>query len=471
MRRLTAPLSCLLLAACAAEPLPAPESLLQGAGDARGVLGLERLEAAGPYLAGQRERFRVHVDGTLVERVTFSASAGALSSSGNAAEWTLPTQSIATLTAEVLHRDGTQGRQAWEFVITGGVGASAQQALLATPMPVFDGGTLEVSGGACDVQYEGTTTNVALAFTSETHPSVTYGRWDGNAWTLEVVDGMGFNVGGVISTYVALRVSANGTPHLLYVRSGQLIYATRSNNTWLRERVDTATYALNTITEPYLPSLALDGAGNAVVLYSSTDPATGGYARPAIAQRSGAGAWTQAAVHSGAFATGNNVYPTGELVIDGARFVFPVSNSSLADSFLYSVTAGVASSLYLSAATNVFATFADGVLASAGRVIYRGFATVYDVALNATFSSTTFTESRVESGGGASAGDIAWAQTRPVVLHQHGSSLELVTTNAGGYWTYTQLGTSSGTSASLAVHPASGVASICYQSAGRIIFQ
>ena len=95
-----------------------------------------------------------------------------------------------------------------------------------------------------------------------------------------------------------------------------------------------------------------------------------------------------------------------------------------------------------------------------------------DIALAATFSSTTMTSSSVELSG-SQEGDVVWSasQSRPVLLHLHGSSLELVTSNAAGFWTYTQLGTATSASAGLAVNPTTGETSLCYQANSRIMFQ
>jgi len=104
-------------------------------------------------------------------------------------------------------------------------------------------------------------------------------------------------------------------------------------------------------------------------------------------------------------------------------------------------------------------------------VLYRTWRGLLDVSLNATFSSSTFVYSSVEESLGSFVGDIAWAGTRPVVLHQHGGLMELVTTNASNFWTYTQYGSTTGETASVAVHPTTGEVSICYQSNDRIMFQ
>ena len=59
------------------------------------------------------------------------------------------------------------------------------------------------------------------------------------------------------------------------------------------------------------------------------------------------------------------------------------------------------------------------------------------------------------------------------MLHQHSGNVELVTPASIGasFWTWTQLGSSTGLSSSVAVHPSTGVASICYQANSRVMFQ
>jgi hypothetical protein len=110
--------------------------------------------------------------------------------------------------------------------------------------------------------------------------------------------------------------------------------------------------------------------------------------------------------------------------------------------------------------------------AGSGRLVMRTTAGVYDVMLASPLSNSTLTWSAIEVTG-AGIGDIAW-NGRPVVLHHHsGGAMELVTPAAtgGAYWTWTQMGVSSGVSASVAVHPTTGVASICYQANSHIMFQ
>lgn len=472
---------CLLWVACAA-PAALPVDLVEGEGDTRGVAGLERRGGTGPFVAGAVERFAVHVDDAVVARLDWSASAGALTATGREAEWTLPAAGEATLSVRVHRRDGTTGEARWGFMVRPSGGPlTAQQALLATPMPVLDGGTLEVSGGACDVKYEGTTTNVAIAFTTATHPSLMYGRWNGSQWTLEVVDAMGFNVGGSIEQHVHLQVTATGVPHLVYVKDSQVWYATKVNNAWVRERADAtlplATSFENSSSEQRsAPTFVLNGSGQPVVLYptgvaySSTNRL-----RPAIAVRNGPGAWAAVSALPSTISASYAQIPTGELVLDGAgRFLFTIDAYDGATGVFQTHLAAWNGTSATSVNLNIGALRAcpmDLALASPTRLLIRGPTGVVDVNLNATFASSTWTYSALEQNVSSFTGDIGWALTRPVVLHQHGSAVEIATPNASGFWTYAQHGSTSGTSASLAVHPTTGDVSICYQANNRIMFQ
>ena len=480
MTRLSIVLPCLLWCACAVESAVAPESLMEGQGDPV-VKGLERLEGAGPYLAGATERFRVHVDEAQVARITWSASAGALTTSGRTAEWKLPNVTSAQLSVTVIRRDGSEGTMTWQFAVTPLVEnnrpMTAQAALLAMPMPVLDGGSLEVSGGGCEVRYEGSTNNIAIAFTTQTHPALMYGRWNGTAWSLEVVDAMGFNTGGVIDPFVSMQVEANGTPHIAYVREGTVMYATKSGATWLRERVDATTVLLSSNLSTSLeatsaPTIAVSGATIAVLYQTGAGFSSSPY-RAVVAVRTSPGVWTRNVVPGTVSTSTSDVYLYGELAIDGAgRMLFPAIDYTTGtnSSQLVAWTAAAGrSSIAFSQSLNARG---EAVVVGGNRLLVRSYTGVFDVTLSSTFTSSTMTHSSVELGG-STVGAITWSisQARPVLLHAHGSALELITPNAAAFWTYTQLGNTSGISAGVAVHPTTGEATVCYQNAGRIMFQ
>ncbi|MBL8936821.1 MAG: hypothetical protein JNM69_19835, partial [Archangium sp.] len=168
----------------------------------------------------------------------------------------------------------------------------------------------------------------------------------------------------------------------------------------------------------------------------------------------------------------SNVYLHGELTIDGAgRLLFPsLDYTATTDSQLVAWTsASGRSSVPFVQSINARG---EAVIVGGNRLLVRSYAGLFDVSLSSTFSSSTMTHSSVELSG-ASVGAVAWSvsQSRPVMVHAHGSALELVTPNAAGFWTYTQLGNTAGVSAGVAVHPTTGEATVCYQNAGRIMFQ
>ncbi|MHB8872318.1 MAG: hypothetical protein ACYC8T_01400 [Myxococcaceae bacterium] len=472
------PLPLLLMAsflACTARPV---EPMIENHGvSAAEVRGLVRESGSGPYLSGAVEEFRAVYDATEVREARWSASAGALEARGEKARWTLPQAGTAELSLVLSMKDGREVASSWSFAVLArplpGI-ATAAQALLSTPMPVLDGGTAEITGGACALEYDAAG-NVQLAFTSGTHPSLYYGRWNGSAWTIEVVDAMGFNTGGdVLPTQVDMALDNAGNPHLAYIAGGQARYATRAGATWTRERVDTVSVPLYGTD---LVSIALNPTAGyrPTVSYTYYVSATG-YGRTALATRTGPAAWTLAQPVFPTHLTAYTQRVEGDITFDAAGTLFlPM--------YLYGSTGTTGSYLTIWTPTAMAYRLVSGTgqpgftdsdrastaWAGPARLLVRTAAGVYDFSLATPLSSTTYTWSRNEAGGSAT-GDLAWS-SKPYVLHDHGGLLELVSPNPSGFWTYTQLGSTSGVSASLALHPTTGVPSICYQSGGRIMFQ
>ncbi|MCA3014386.1 MAG: hypothetical protein INH41_18540 [Myxococcaceae bacterium] len=442
-------LSCCFVVACADPDTLAPTALMEGAGDARGVRGLERLGGAGTYVAGQSERFRVHVDPAVVQRVEFSASSGALSASGLTAEWTLPASSLAELSARIVRRDSSDGQVTWQFAIQSpatGRTQSAQAALLATPMPVLDGGTLEVSGGACDVKYEGTTNNVAIAFTTATHPALMYGRWNGSTWALEVVDAMGFNRGGVVEQHVQLQVEANGTPHLLHLRDRQVFYATKSGASWLRERVDSPTEPLTTSsTDHAWPTLTLGLSGAPSIVYGVRPTLPCGTFtcerdRLVVAVRSAPGSWTRSLLSLPLpISTNGNQSLSGDVTFDGSRLLFPAAalNGSFSAYFLIGWTPS--GTTVVSLPTSLGGRASMWATGSTRAYLLSGTG-VHDVALSTPLSASTIRQSLVEVFSTSQHAVAADSAGLPRLVVNHGNELESVWAGPDGFWRRVELG-------------------------------
>lgn len=433
--------------------------------------GLTREGAEGPYVAGTTEVFSLDVAaGT---QVRWFATAGALSASQARVRWTLP-EGLSTLTATLTAPDGQVTNREWSFQVEPPVRVghtTAREALLGAPIQVVDGG-VETSGNGCDLQYDGTG-NVHLVFTTSTHPSIFYGRWNGSTWSIEFVDGLGFNTGARIEdSRVALAVESNGTPHLVYVRntpSGQLWYATKSGATWVRERIDSDTVRLFDST--YRFALALNPAQSNRPYAVFTSLFGTSQQRIAVSQRTAVGTWSP--VQLTTTVTGATSYErlVGDAVFVGGTLVFPViASGSTTYAFFGWTGTGTTFVPSLANSPGFDTSDVDLAVASASRVVARTRQGVFDLTVGAPFSSSTMTWS-ASTISGASEGDVAWTGGRPVVMQNLNGSLELATPNAEGYWTWTALSTASGNTAALALHPTTGAASICYQAGGRVMFQ
>lgn len=440
------------------------------------VKGLWRT-GSGPFVRGSLERLRASVDPAVVKDVRWSSSAGALVTSGSEASWTLPEADSAELVLTALTTDGRSVVTTFSFALVApshapGHPLSVSDALLATPMPVLDGGVPEVSGGACTLEYDASA-NIHLAFTTETHASLYYGKWNGSTWTLEVVDTLGFNTGGrILPSVLRMVVDSAGTPHILYVRDLLLFYATKSGGNWVRERVDTAALPLADSTV-YAPSLGVNAQNRPLVAYVSYS--TSSYRQITLATRPAPGTWSVTIPAIPTVTPTSSTYPRGDILFDafGNAFMPAMMNiGSGTNPYLLSFgTTGVNEARLISGGSS-WDTWASGSWAGPPRAVFRTSAGLYDVTFGSPLSATTLAFSATEQTG-AGVGDIAW-NGRPVVLHHHnGGSMELVTPSSTGpsFWTWTQLGNSSGVSGAVAVHPTTGVPSICYQYGGHIMFQ
>ncbi len=154
-------------------------------------------------------------------------------------------------------------------------------------IPVVADASDENASAACGLVARGTTLHVAW-YTSR-HPALWYATWANGVLTREVVDTLGFNVGGRIGPAVQLALDSNGVPYIVYARDDQAWFAMKSGGTWVRERLDSAAFpALNPGTTS--PSLALTSSGGVGVAYEIN---VSGYQRVVVARRSSGGVWTQ----------------------------------------------------------------------------------------------------------------------------------------------------------------------------------
>jgi len=107
----------------------------------------------------------------------------------------------------------------------------------------------------------------ALAVSAEGRPVIAfsdseglyYARYDGTAWQQETLEA-GFS--GNAPRNIVLEMDQSRTPHLAYVRGGQVLYARRAGDTWVRTPIGPGASPV---------SLVLDADGRPRIAYVSSD--------------------------------------------------------------------------------------------------------------------------------------------------------------------------------------------------------
>jgi hypothetical protein len=435
------------------------------------AFSLER-ENQGPYLERTVERFRAISSIPDVSSVLWSASGGKLETQGMQATWTLPRAGTATLTLTAETHAGQQLTETFQYRVSTEASSQAEGALDNVPLaPVAVDPSDDATGETCDLAFD-TAGNGHLIYYNETHPSIWYGFWNGSTWTTQLVDGMGFNTGGIVLRPMALALDSAGKPHIVYRLSGKGIwYATLSGATWIRERVDTPSLL------PYSSdrvSIALDPSqGNRpTIVYNwrGAVPSVGTYRRIVVAYRTGANTWTPSMV---TFPVSDAYYDQnlrGEILFDPTGTLYlPFGNNALGT---WKASMSPASFEFLPPNTVLYESDQEALVRTgAGHLLLRAGSTLVDITPGTTPPVASFTFSDIEAVA-TPVGDLIFAGGKPQEIHLHGNSLELVTPNANNYWTYTSLGTATvNTRIALAQRPTTGVVHYCFQSGTKVMFQ
>ncbi len=398
---------------------------------------LARLTGPGSGQAGDTLTFdgstSTDTDGTIASwRFDFGDGSMPVSSTMTTAAHVFATAGTFTVTLTVTDNRGATGTATLQVVIA---------PFVRRPLVVLP--AVDDVGSACAIATPGS--RVFLAWTSSRHPGLFFAERVNGTVQVEVVDALGFNTGGVIEQHVSMHVEANGTPHLVYVREGTVMYATKSGANWLRERVDATSPALSANLNSGLeaitaPSIAVSGTTVAVAYQSGSGFSAAPY-RPVIAVRTSPGAWTRNVI-SGTVATSvSDVYLYGEFSLDSAgRFVFP--------SFDYTTSPNSQLVGWTSAAGRSSVSFPNSVngrtslaVASPTRLYALGGFGVMDVSLASTFASSTMQRSLVETFSTTQHAIAADAAGLPRLVVNHGSTLEVVRSmGSPGFWEWHELG-------------------------------
>ncbi|NOK34760.1 hypothetical protein HMI49_16295 [Corallococcus exercitus] len=446
-----------LLPACGREPKPPEVIRSQGPGDL--VLLIEREDGAGPYVESTVERFRVTTSGETLKSVRWSANAGALEPAADQVSWKLPQAGTASLSVSVETESGKTAEGAVHFNVVAAPLASSA---------VIDSGP-DVTGAGCDLAFD-STGKAHVVYTNETHNSLWYASWDGTAWKTEQIEGPGFNNGGVFVVKGVLAVDpVTGTPHVAYTKgtgniataSTRVGYATRVNGVWVREEVDASVVMRF--------SLALNPAqAQRPVIVFSSNPA--GIVR--VATRTAANTWSTVPL------TANTQVLTSDALFDAAgalHVITHVPSSGYVSQSLQVLRGSTLESFPLKTSTTApwlaTAWAPDSRLLALSNSISDGeWNAIEDITVGTPAASSTRRVSTVDYKYAAS--DLAYGGGKPVVALRNGTALALGTTDAQGFWTYTQLGTVQDSSRpSVAVHPTDGVPHVCYQRDGKVTFQ
>ncbi|WP_147443280.1 hypothetical protein [Corallococcus sp. AB011P] len=446
-----------LLAGCGREPRPV--EVIQSRGAEGVALLIEREDGAGPYVESTAERFRVVASGETIKSVRWSANAGVVAPSNERVTWTLPTAGTASLSVTVETESGKTAESSFQFNVVAAPLAS-NSAIDTRP---------DVTGSSCDIAFDSTGKGHVI-YTNDTHNSLWYASWDGTSWTTEQIDGPGFNNGGVFVAKSQLVVDpVTGTPHVAYSKGTGTItntatrvgYATRVNGAWIREEVD-ASVVLRF-------SIALNPAqAQQPTIVFTSNPSAG----LKVATRTAANTWSTVTPSTSIHAL------TSDALFDAAgalHFITHQSSSGYVNQFLQVLRGSTLESFPLKTSTSApwlaTAWGPDSHFLALSNGISEGeWNAIEDITVGTPAASSTRRVSTVDYKYASSA--LAYGGGKPVVVLRNGTALTLGTTDAQGFWTYTQLGTVEDNSRpSVAIRPTDGVPHVCFQRDGKVTFQ
>ncbi|RKH47436.1 hypothetical protein [Corallococcus sicarius] len=429
-----------------------------GSGDV--VLLLEREVGAGLYLASTAERFKLVASGELLKAVRWSANAGSLQPDAEQVTWTLPPAGIASLSVSVETESGKKAEGSFNFNV------------IASPLvahTVIDTGP-SVTGGTCEFAFDNAG-NGHVVYTNDTHNTLWYASWDGTTWKTEQIDGPGFNTGSAFVTTAVLAVdAATGTPHVAYLKGTGTLpsgyetvgYGVRVNGVWVRESLNTAgTTRLGIALNPAQGQ-------QPVIVYASNQA---GSIR--VATRTAVNSWSTV-LRPLATASLNNSDPLFDAT--GALHLVTTQNDGLTSNYLQVIRGSAIGSFELAntstyAQSRSVAWGADRHILSLSVAINDGQKSALDdITLGTPLSASTVRSSPVDYK--YKAADLAYGGGKPAVVTRTSTTLQLMTPDAQGLWTYTQLGSvDDNTRPSVAIRPTDGTPHVCYQRGSRVSFQ
>ncbi|MCE9667052.1 hypothetical protein LY474_04420 [Myxococcus stipitatus] len=447
--------SLTLFTGCAEEVGPTQVIATHEAGPL--ALSLAREGGDGLFVEGASERFTVTAAGEVFTSVRWSATGGAVEPDAERVTWKLPQEGRASLSVTVETASGKKAEGEFHFNVVGSSNLVASSAIDTSP---------DVTGGFCELTFDNAG-NGHVVYFNDTHRGVWYGQWNGTSWTTEQIDGPGFNNDGQFTFNPVIAVEpATGTPHVAYLKGDgdpaiggetlRVAYATRVNGSWIRELVDPVNRS-----DSVRLSIALNPTQSLRPTIVYSDPSTG----VRVATRTGTNAWSVPQLSTGGV--------TSEALFDAAGTLYVVNKSGVLNAIkgttveTYGLGGQSASTGWFSLALTPNQHLLVLPNGSAYNGAWVGF---YDVTLGSPLSTST---TRMSQGDFVNhSNDLAYGGGKPYFAQRHGTTLELVTPDARGFWTFTQWGTiQDGTRPSIAIRPTDGTPHVCYQRDGKVTFQ
>lgn len=431
----------LALAGCSQAPFDG--QTLEAHGDGELIVALHR-GGTGPLVSGRAETFELELSAAFAGGdITWTASDGLLVPSGPMVSWSVPSTHTATLTASVVGLDGATDEVSWSF------GVRVPTAYVTAMQGQLDGSG-DVTGSGCVLRFDSAGEPHVL-YQNETHGQIWHATWNGAAWTADLVDGPGFDVGSTISRYIDMEIDSSDDVHVAYAHSNPpyaVWWATDSGGSWTREQVSDSTHFSYT----YI-GLDLDPAHAERPTVGWSRDTT--YDQLVVGYRTGTDTWTQARYpendYSQQFTGGMAFAADGTLhLAKGAIARYHLT---------WSETGGFSATDYLMYGTN-YRYWSRVVLDDADRpIILHEDGIEHD-------TGSGFFHSEIENFVLTSA-DVTWGNGKPYFALRHGQNLELVTTDADGYFDYTIIDTMDDYHPSIALD-ADGDAHICYRKDGTV---
>jgi|GEM_PF-6234539 len=448
----------LLLSACATdgalEPGAAPDAVVIEP-EALQVLGIERVGYRGPMVDGTVIDLLLVVRGDGAFDVQWSTSGGEIAGDGISASWVLPPQEEATVRV-MLTPHGDQEPIEAAFLFPVGVDKPGPQWAVS-PLATGLADPTDDSISSCQLAIDSNDVPHVL-YRSSTHAQLWYAKFVNSAWDIQFVDGPGFDVGGLIANQFDLAVNSSGTPHAVYryTTGSDIQYATLSGNTWTRETVN-STYQFSNPSGSL--GIALDPLnGNRATVGYSHYHAPGNDDYPVMAYRASPGNWTEDAFVGTSccnwFAGGIAFTASGVAYVTysptNARIVNWSASQGFFDDDVFDTSFG-------------YSDYLPVRLDNLNQPITMSDEAVYH-RVNNTWVASPYEQS--DTGHFDLAVD---GSGEPVMAIRHGSELELIDTNAEGYWQYDPADDMDSSAPSVAVD-SSGNTHACYVKGSEIWF-